>query len=509
MSDVAPKLVDKPYQEVVDDVLIVAVGGVANEEHVFDERVMDYNLSAPVEAARGVRGISGSGPDGARRTFEQGNDYAFVPATGAVADRIRWLADPGARPLHGTTFFVDYWLAEGRSPLSDISVGSVTRTLVEAISRELTVVYEQVNRAYLAGFVDWAEGTSLDFVVSIVDVQRRTADFAQGDVTFFRSTGADSITIAAGTRVATVAGPVVFETSSLRTLQAGQSNVTVPVRATLAGDGGVVVAGEITRLLVGLNGIGRVTNPEATTRPAAAETDDELRRRAKAKLQGLGQATVAALLGAAKAAGADDVELHDPQWPPGEPDQWTDPGRVELLILDDANRFDAVVGAVEGVRAAGVHVAVVARLVLLTLRLQVRVAASVPPDGQQRIKRTVLDALGVAAARPAGQPLVGTDLRDAVAAALEVEVGALADEAALRDVVVFALDPADPEQAAVRVPRRDLITTLDGAPAGAADIQSWQFQIVTQLASGAALSRMEMTDADVDTVIALTGTGDG
>jgi hypothetical protein len=503
-----PRLVDRPYPEVVDDVLITVVGGVANEEHVFDERVAEYDLSQPVESARGVRSVTGIGSDGARRTFEQGTDYQLVPGGGAAPDRIRWLTDRGVRPQHLTTFLVDYWRADSRSPLTDISVGSVTRTLVEAISRELVVVYEQINLAYLAGFIDWAEGTSLDFVVSILDVQRRTADFAQGDVTFFRSTGSDSITIPAGTRVATSAGDAVFETSSLRTLQPGQSNVTVPVRATVPGADGMVGAGGITRLLVGIQGIDRVTNTDATTTPAAAETDDELRRRAKAKLQGLNQATVAAILRAAAEAGTEDFELHDPQWPPDTPHLWTEPGTVELLIKDDPSRLDAVVGAVEGARAAGVHVAVIARLVFVTLRLQVRVAATVPPDGQQRIKQNVLDALGAAVTRPAGQPVPGIDLRDAIAVALEVEVGALTGEAALRDVVVFAVDPANAEQPTARVPRRDLITR-DGAPATDADIQAWEFQIVTELAGGAALPRLDMSDADIDTVVELTGTTGG
>jgi Baseplate J-like protein len=498
-----PRLVDRPYQEIVDDVLISVVGGVTNEAHVFDERVAEYDLAQPVDPQRGVRTVTGTAPDGARRTFEQGRDYELVAGGGAVPDRVRWLADRGVRPQHLSTFFVDYWRADARSPLSDISVGSVTRTLLEAVSRELAVVYEQINLAYLAGFIDWAEGTSLDFVVSILDVQRRTADFAQGDVTFFRSAGSDAITIPAGTRVATPAGEIVFETSSLRTLQPGQSNVTVPVRATVPGTDGAVAAGQITNLLTGIQGVDRVTNSDATTQPAAAESDDELRRRAKAKLQGLNQATVAAILRAAAEAGAEDVELHDPQWPLDAPDLWTGPGTVELLVKDDPARFDAVVGAVEGARAAGVP-----RLVFITLRLQVRVAATVPADGQQRIKQNVLDALGAAVAVPAGQPVTGAVLRDAVAAALEVEVGALAGEAALRDVVVFALDPADPLQPTVPVPRRDLVTR-DGAPAGDVDIMAWEFQVDTQLAGGPALPRLDMTDADVDTVKELTGTADG
>src|SRR5262249_61609242 len=103
-----------------------------------------------------------------------------------------------------TTFYVDYALPPGDSPspLTDINVGSVTRTLSEAIGREIATVYEQINRAYLAGYIDTAEGTSLDLVVSILGVTRKPKELAVGLATFFRAAGVDgSITIPAGTVV--------------------------------------------------------------------------------------------------------------------------------------------------------------------------------------------------------------------------------------------------------------------------------------------------------------------
>ena len=85
------------------------------------------------------------------------------------------------------------------SPLTDINVGSVTRTVTEAIAREIAFVYQQINQAYFSAFIDTATGKALDLVVSIIGVQRKTKEFAEGLVTFFRdpSAGDGNITIPA------------------------------------------------------------------------------------------------------------------------------------------------------------------------------------------------------------------------------------------------------------------------------------------------------------------------
>jgi hypothetical protein len=504
MTQQPPELVHRPYQQLVDNLLIRVAGGVADEEHVFDPRVAEYDLAQAIDPVRGVRIVSGSTDTEPDRTFVAGLDYIHIAPDGVRGDRLRWLTDGAVRPAAGTVFHVDYWAAGARSPLTDISVGSVVRTLLEAVARELAVVHEEINEAYRAGYIDHATGISLDYVVALLDVRRRNADFAGGAVTFFRGTGAGPVTVPAGTRVTTDGGQVVFETRAERTMQPGQPNLTVEVLATVAGEAGVVPAGALSRLVAPPEGIVRVTNADATVRPAAAETDEELRIRAKVKLRGLNQATVAAVLAAATGAGADQVELHDPLFPPADSAAWTEPGQVDLLVRGDPDRYDAIVGAVDGTRAAGVRVSVVARLVLVTVRLQLLLPPEVPADGQRLVKQQVLDALAAAlAAVPAGQPVAGAALRTAVATGLEVEETELDAHAALRDIVVFALDP-DAEPPGTAVPRRDLITH-SGAPAMDADIRRWDFEIGTTLGGGAALPRLQTDATDLDVVTELAG----
>jgi len=252
-------LIERPYQEIVDDILTAIVGGKVNEPIIFDVKTILYTLSETARTIRGITGIIDSDkPGGDRHTFQNEIDFEFNADKNAVV----W-QDGGKKPKDNTNFLVDYFRPNSRSPLSDINIGSVTRTLSEAIGREIATVYQQINLAYRSGFIDTAEGKALDFVVSILGVTRKTKEFAEGLVTFFRapaSTG--NITIPQGAQLSTEKGEVVFETTEPRTLQRGQARIDVPVRAgeKFKGEAGKVDAGKITVLLQIIEGIERVNN---------------------------------------------------------------------------------------------------------------------------------------------------------------------------------------------------------------------------------------------------------
>src|SRR6202035_1528746 len=160
------------------------------------------------------RSVKGTVPDDAGNprpelfTFQLNVDYAFSPSDFSVV----WLPK-GTWPLDETAFFVDYFRTTAPSPLTDVNVGSVTRTLAEAIGREIATVYQEILNAYLAGFVDTATGRSLDFVVAILGVVRKDGDYAAGIATFLRDPAIDgNVTVPDGTQVATAKG-IVFETT--------------------------------------------------------------------------------------------------------------------------------------------------------------------------------------------------------------------------------------------------------------------------------------------------------
>lgn len=416
-------LIERPYQEIVDDILTAIVGGVVNEPIYFDLKEDLYPLSQPSSDVRGITGaIVLPGADGEpqliHHTFQKTVDFIFSEGDNAVV----W-QDGGTKPQDETIFYVDYFRRDSRSPLSDINVGSVTRTLSEAIGREIATVYQQINLAYLSGFVDTASGQSLDLVVAILGVKRKTKEFAQGLVTFFRDpvAGDGNITIPENTLLSTEKGEATFVTVELRTLQRGQARIDVPVRATFAskGEAGIVKAGAITTLAQPITGISRVTNFEATFLGAENETDEQLRARAKAKLRAIGKATIAALANVIFEGRAKLSEVFDPNSPP---DKRTAPGTVALLIESEPERFLSLQAAVEQTRAAGVAVTLVARYVFFKPRLIAKIAPGLTSAGKEKLRGQIIEAMqkyidGLSS----GDPATGDEILKAIKTVKEVK----------------------------------------------------------------------------------------
>jgi uncharacterized phage protein gp47/JayE len=387
VNSVTLNLLERPYQEIVDDILTSIVGGVVNEASVFDEKSLFYPLSQPATAVRSIRGdIAGTDPtQPVHHAFLQQVDYTFVQGQNGIG----WLPT-GVRPLDGSIFYVDYFRQNSQSPLTDINIGSVNRTLSEAIGREIATVYQEINLAYLSAFIDTATGKSLDLVVSILNVVRKTKDFSVGNVTFFRTQGTEgNISLPQGLALSTPKG-ITFQTIEPRTLLRGESRADVPVRADIAGDKGIVAAGSITEISQSIEGISRITNFDPTTRAANDESDTDLRLRAKAALRGLGKATIAALAQVVFDDRSKLDEIYDPNNLNGKA---SPPGTVALLVETDPGRFPALQAAVDQTRAAGVQATVLARFVYFKLRMNVKVTPGLTGAGKEKIQNDIIAAL--------------------------------------------------------------------------------------------------------------------
>ncbi|MEJ2559956.1 MAG: baseplate J/gp47 family protein [Anaerolineae bacterium] len=344
-------------------------------------------------------------------------------------------------PEDESTFFVDYFRQDSRSPLSDINVGSVTRTLGEAIGREIATVYQQINQAYLAGFVDTATGKSLDLVVSILGIKRQTKDFAVGRVTFFRDTAVTgNITIPEGVLLATSKGEATFQTTQLRTLQQGQVRIDVPIRATdeFKGDAGKVDGGAITEISRPIAGISRITNFDATFLGADDESDEELRARAKAVLRALGKATLAALSRVIFEERATLVETWDPNGPPAKR---PDLGEVVLLVETEPERFESLNAAVQETRAAGIQATVVARYIFFKPRVVVTINPGITGPGKEKIVNQVIASLqAYVDGLSSGDPAEGEKLLKAIRDADKDNIR----EARIVDVITWRSDIGEP-----------------------------------------------------------------
>jgi hypothetical protein len=500
-------LLKRSYLEIVDDLLTAIVGGVVNEPIPYDIKLNFYPLAEPAQSVRSVKGsLPNAAPTDPLYTFLPTIDFVFDPGQNGIA----W---QGAKtPEDGSTFYVDYARKNSTSPLTDINVGGVTRTLCEAIGREITTVYQEIQFAYFSGFIDTATGQSLDYVVSILGITRMTSEFATGIATFFRDPTAEagSITIPVGTLLTTTKGDVVFQTIEERTLQQGQARADVPIRADqdFGGDKGLVGAGAITVVSQSISGINRVTNFDPTTRAAKDESDDDLRLRAKAALRALGKATIAALEKVITDDRAQLQEISDPNNLNGNASL---PGTVTLLVKTDAGRFPSLQADVNQTRAAGVLTTLIAPFVYVKLRINTKITSGLTGAGQDKIKTDVITALqaytdGLGSGSPAiGDALLGAvkavkDVSDAVikeAFTWRADVGqpgtdplvdliveslagvSTTDTSAVRLAVKDVIDNQAPAllPSGNRIPDNTLIKKPDGTPASDGDVEAGKFQV--------------------------------
>lgn len=282
------RFVAQPYEQFVDNLLTALTGGMVREEHQFTGAEETYSMASPGALPISIKVF---GQKGDRfMLFEGGIDYIFD----TTQEVIVWKPE-GKLPDDRSFFYINYYLKEGKRRLTDRNPGSVTATLAEAFAREFAVLHKQMEMIYRSAFVDLATDVSLDHVAALLDINRKDARFAGGEVLFKRSTPAQGdITIPADTLISTDEGQN-FETSDRRTLRKGQLSVIVPIRAQVEGPAGRVAAGSIKKINRPILGIESVINEEATFFATAKETDEELRQRIKGTLERAGKSTLNAI----------------------------------------------------------------------------------------------------------------------------------------------------------------------------------------------------------------------
>lgn len=350
------------YPYIAKQVLASLTGGAVRETHRFlavlnasgfsTERPADDVLPGTLTVA----GLS----SGTFRVFAPGEDYEEGPD-----GKIRFFADgqdslsPAAEtawPDEGSEFYVSYdHGGTGDALLTDRNPGSLTRTLAEAFGRELAVLRKQMENVYRSAYLETAEGISLDHVVALLGLARKSREHAGGTVRFFRDSAAPAdIFIPEAARVSTATNPpALFETVAPRMLRRGQLSVEVDVKAVAKGPAGVVGAGAITVMNQTLLGIDGVANEGATRFGSDGEDDAALRARARKVLERAGRATPRALhLALAELPGlrSNDVKIVE--------ELAERPGVVQVFVAesDDGNRARQVHEAILDSRPAGVRV---------------------------------------------------------------------------------------------------------------------------------------------------------
>jgi hypothetical protein len=394
--------VNRAYPDVVRDVLTVLTQGIAREVH----RV-DYNPQArplvvpeivlkrrPVHRVSLVSGLVETGVEGAEpRPYEFTlNDYEQTPDPSDPEDlsRIRFLPF-GRKPAPGTDVVVNYYpRVTDPTPLTDLNVGSVVRTLLEAVSREMALLYAQLNLAYDSAFLETATGSSLDRVVALLGCQRFRAGRPVGAVTFGRRAGSTgNITIPAGTPITDAQDTVRYETIESYTLLAGETTAQVRIRgATQTTE--PVAEGTLTVIQRSIAGLDTVSNERPTTRASDDESDEELRRRAAAALLASNKGTVPAIRhGLLQMPQVRDVSIIEmPNGVPGEI-------RLVVSMAEPGASTDPVLARIEELRPAGIRVLLEgAGSLALQAQVQLVLAGSqMPATEVQQVHNSARDTL--------------------------------------------------------------------------------------------------------------------
>lgn len=347
----------EPYGTFVEDLLANLTGGVSRVRFTYVDDELPFRLAEHERvrpASLRVHGIS----NGSFTDFVGGRDFQLAQDGTIVWAGAEGFNPPGAMlPDAGTDVWVGFdRLPGGPAPLlNDRNPGSVLRTLAESFAREFSVLSQQLNLVYDAGFVETATGRDLDQIGALVGLERRGATHAVGEVVFRRSTPAPAeITIPAGTLVSTAAAPnVTVETTDTVSLRRGTFSAAAPVRAQASGPDGVAAERRLTVMHRPIFGVDEALNPEPLSFGGGAESDEELRSRVRRALDAGGRSTVGAIRGAL--ASLDGIREQDVLI---QEDHLTSPGLVNVTVAAEVPEATAILASrlLEDYRPAGIRI---------------------------------------------------------------------------------------------------------------------------------------------------------
>lgn len=182
------------------------------------------------------------------------------------------------------------------SPLTNTSNYSpFWRIVLNLISKPVKWLIDFTADTVLPNFfVKTASGEFLDLLAWAVDIERKQATTAQGNLLFTRNNSAGTLEIPAGTRVQTA--PInghVYELVTLKdqTFNEGELTLLVEAKATTSGSAYNLAPGYYCVLPEPIAGIVTVVNPNnwLTSPGADTEPDDELRLRVRNQFSAVNQ----------------------------------------------------------------------------------------------------------------------------------------------------------------------------------------------------------------------------
>jgi hypothetical protein len=392
-------LVDRTYPDVVRDLLTTLTAGVVAETHQVvyaeDELPKIVLEQRPVKRVSFISGRIKRTPEAEPIKYVFGlTDYELVSSTGSAdaLDTIRFLPF-GKRPASGTTVTINYYPRTATpSVITDVNVGSVARTLLEAVATEIASVYGQLNIAYDSGFVETATGSALDRVVALLGYKRFRAGRAVGTVTFRRRPGSPGdVSIPAGTPVTDAQDKIRYETTEAHVMLDSESVAQVRVQGANEATP-TVEENKLTVIARAVAGLSEVTNERPTSRASEDESDEDLRLRIRGALALADKGTLESIRhGLLQMSQVRDVKVVD--MPNGMP------GEIALTLSLEGGATvlpPEVIQRIEQLRPAGIRV--IAPQITVPIKLKATVAVVLAGSTLQtteiaKIKAAATDAL--------------------------------------------------------------------------------------------------------------------
>lgn len=352
---------ERPYPDLVRDLLTLLTQGTVAEVHEVPEGgLARMSLrNAPVRRISHLEGELQVGEERKPYRFTE-RDFELVGTEDNPHDLVAIrFTNRRRQPAPGSRLTVNYYpLRTKATPLTDLSVGSVVRTLLETAAREMATQYLQLQRVYESAFVESAKGGNLDKVVALLDVQRLRRGHPVGKVRFTRRPGSPgTVTIPAETAV-TDGGKARYLTSQEATLLPNQGAVEVWVHGE-ARETGLVDAGGLNVLERAIAGVDRVTNDEPSFTARDEEDDEQLASRARRAVHATGKGTLDAIrFGLESLPFVSGVSLAE--WDGTDTGPVPRPGmlRVDVALSEDNPfRRSQVDQVIDRLRPAGIYIA--------------------------------------------------------------------------------------------------------------------------------------------------------
>ena len=181
------------------------------------------------------------------------------------------------------------------STLSDFNIGSVTRTVLEAVASAIEEAYMYLYKFVLKFFISTSEGEWLDRRLEDLGMTRKLGSMAFGIITIGRDAASPiGISIPIGT-VFEAENEAQFATTEMATIPDRGISVNVSARAVAKGSNANLAAGtELKQIGVAISGIDWAKVVEMTG-GMDDETDYDYRNRVPAYFESLGRATEGAI----------------------------------------------------------------------------------------------------------------------------------------------------------------------------------------------------------------------